>query len=274
MRWAIVTVLLMTGSVALGESGDGEFSMDESLNKAEIQKDNLDRAARGILKEVERARTQRDVIKLNCLDDKWRVVKKLADVGQSALMAMREAKATGNTTSFKSEAAKLKRTTAKVLQIGKDSELCVGVQATYVGNTELEVEVAGKTIKIVTQAATEPTSPGDMGVDSGASADSDSSASADSDSSASADTEASETVVLETSAEVETDAGAELQADVMASEVTGIDAGATASSDESDSSSTAAAASTTDDGTATDTAQGAEAVEVEVSELPPASATQ
>lgn len=93
-----------------------------------------------VLKHLEDAREERDVIKLNCVNEKLTAIKGLLRISEQADVAVQEALARRNSEVAHHEYEKIAIAVSKCEQLFAESEACVGELAVYSGETEVEVE--------------------------------------------------------------------------------------------------------------------------------------
>jgi wobble nucleotide-excising tRNase len=97
-----------------------------------------------VLKHLEEAREERDVIKLNCVNEKLTAVKGLLKISEQADVAMQEALARRNAEVSQHEFEKISIAGTKCEQLFAESEACVGELAVYAGDTQVVVEIEGE----------------------------------------------------------------------------------------------------------------------------------
>ncbi len=93
---------------------------------------------------LEDAREERDVIKLNCVNEKLTAIKGLLKISEQADVALQEALARRNAEVAQHEFEKIAIAANKCEQLFAESEACVGELAVYSGDTQVEVEVEGE----------------------------------------------------------------------------------------------------------------------------------
>ena len=92
-----------------------------------------------VLKYLEEAREKRDVIKLNCVNEKLTAVKGLLKMSEQADIAMQEAIARRDDETGRDEYDKVSIARGKVDQLLSESEACVGELSVYAGDTVVEM---------------------------------------------------------------------------------------------------------------------------------------
>jgi hypothetical protein len=103
-------------------------------------KDGLHR----LLVVLEEARDGKDVVKLNCVNEKLTQVKGLLRIAEQADILMQEALAKRDKEVTAHEFQKEQIAAQKIDQLKADAESCIGEQAVYSGDTVVTVEYSGK----------------------------------------------------------------------------------------------------------------------------------
>ncbi len=103
-------------------------------------------AMRGVLKDalgkLEEARNTRDVVKLNCVNEKLTQIKGLLRISEQADVSMQEALARSEKTTADHEFTKVMIARQKVIQLRGEAEECIGQLAFQTDqNVHVEVEV-------------------------------------------------------------------------------------------------------------------------------------
>lgn len=101
------------------------------------------------------ARQAKDVIKLNCVNEKLTAVKGLLKMSEQADVAMQEALARRDEETSRDEYDKITIARGKVDQLLSESEACVGELSVYTGDTIVEM-VGGDTGEIPSPPPTTP----------------------------------------------------------------------------------------------------------------------
>jgi hypothetical protein len=105
----------------------------------------------------EAARKDRDIIRLNCLNDKIAQVKANITIAEQSIQALSEAVARGDTSSQLHEFTRVTIVDQKVQLLGGEADACVGADLTFVGRTRVEVQVTGN---LPGDEVTQPRAPG------------------------------------------------------------------------------------------------------------------
>jgi hypothetical protein len=123
-----------------------------TLEKASSVKDEdkLERSAkalgsmrevlRAVLLKLEEARTTKDVVKLNCVNEKLTQIKGLLRISETADVALQEAVTRKDSTSSEHEYSKVMIANQKVNQLRSETEECIG-QLAFRTDENLSVEV-------------------------------------------------------------------------------------------------------------------------------------
>jgi hypothetical protein len=86
------------------------------------------------------ARRQKDVIKLNCVNDKLLQVKQLLNIAEGASTNMQEAMARKDDEGRYHEFGRITIATQQVTVLGTEAETCIGEDLSFLGPTEVTVE--------------------------------------------------------------------------------------------------------------------------------------
>ena len=97
-----------------------------------------------VLKHLEEARDEKDIVKLNCVNEKLTNVKGLLKISEDGDVKMQEALARRNSEEAAHEYEKIAVARTKCEQLFAESEACVGELAVYAGDTQVEVVVEGE----------------------------------------------------------------------------------------------------------------------------------
>ena len=94
-----------------------------------------------VLSKLEEARSGKDVVKLNCVNEKLTNIKGLLRISEQADISLQEAVARREEQTAQHEFAKVTIARQKVEQLKAEAEQCVGMLAFETGPTEVTVEV-------------------------------------------------------------------------------------------------------------------------------------
>ena len=140
--------------------------------------DNMRGALSKVLRYLEEAREQRDVLKLNCVNEKLTAIKGLLRVSEQAYTEMMTALATKDVTVAQHEYEKIMIANGKTDELSAESEVCIGELAVYSGQTSVTVEVKDEVVSTSALSGSSSTAP-TSGSDSSASDDDSESGSSD-----------------------------------------------------------------------------------------------
>ena len=118
-----------------------QVSAQEQLSQAEAYLLKMKAILDHMGRLADRARTDRDIIKLNCVNDKLIQAKGNLNLAEQSRDALKIAAARNDEGSRNHEFAKLTITFQKVTVLGQEAETCIGEEISYVGTTRVEIEV-------------------------------------------------------------------------------------------------------------------------------------
>jgi hypothetical protein len=124
---------------ATGKAGGKVLTDAEKVEKASDHVVKMKAAMKGVLRRVEDARNEKDVVKLNCVNEKLTQVKGLLKVAEQADVALSESIARKDD-SADTEFQKISMARAKIEQLRSEADQCIG-QLAYVVDSETSVEV-------------------------------------------------------------------------------------------------------------------------------------
>ncbi len=125
----------------LGEIDPGKLTTPQKQQQTETMLSEMRSAlARGteLLKE---ARAAKDIVQLNCVNEKLTQVKGLVRLAEQSSVGLYEASANGVDDAINHEYTKIAVAHQKVKMLRGESELCVGEKSIYSGETEVLVEI-------------------------------------------------------------------------------------------------------------------------------------
>ena len=155
-RMVVITALFLLATAAWAQTADpatGSKSVATEFEKASrlSDSDKLDKAStyvgemKGVLGQVlailKEARDEKDVIKVNCVNEKLTSIKGLIRIAEQADITLQEAVAKGEKDVATHEFHKISISHQKVKMLRTESEQCVGELAFAVGKTNVEIEV-------------------------------------------------------------------------------------------------------------------------------------
>ncbi len=90
---------------------------------------------------LKEARAAKDIVQLNCINEKLTQIKGLLKISESASVHMYEAISSNQADIINHEFTKITVAHQRCVTLGAEAEQCVGEIAVYTGQTEVEVEV-------------------------------------------------------------------------------------------------------------------------------------
>jgi len=121
--------------------GAKSLSPQEMIAQAKEFLGKMQQVLQRVVQLQEVARKQKDIIKLNCVNDKLVQIKGNMNVAESATTNLHEAVARGDDAQRQHEFTRVSLTHQKVQVLGTEAENCIGEDLTYVGETEVKVEI-------------------------------------------------------------------------------------------------------------------------------------
>jgi hypothetical protein len=144
--WAVPLVLFTAGA-ALAQGGDVDLKKGASLSPQQTVTEAHDyqtkmRATQlRVEKLVDTARKQKDVIKLNCVNDKMVRIRGHMTVADQTMASLDTAIGRNDGGARQHEFTRLIILFQKVQVLGTEAENCIGEDVSYVGDTKVEVEI-------------------------------------------------------------------------------------------------------------------------------------
>ena len=140
---------LLVAGIALAQGGDSGLDLQklatlspaETVKQARDYKLKMNDTKTHIDKLLDKARKQKDVIKINCLNDKSQQVKGHITVADQSLGAMNTAITHGDDDARKHEFMRLTILYQKVVVLRTEAENCIGEDVSYIGDTKVQVDV-------------------------------------------------------------------------------------------------------------------------------------
>jgi len=136
------------------EDASGQVPDKEKLSQASSDLSQMRGALKDVLKRLEEARSEKDVVKLNCVNEKLTQVKGLLKIAEQSDVALQEAVVQGEQGSAQHEFAKISIAKQKVDQLRAEAEQCIG-QLAYVVDEKTQVTV--ETPEDLPEGMTNPT---------------------------------------------------------------------------------------------------------------------
>jgi len=153
-KWTVLAVLLVATSVLAqpapsGEAPDAELgfrkgsqlSAQEQLVQGEAYLAKMRSTLERVNKIAEQARKEKDIIKLNCVNDKLIQIKGNLNLGEQTRDGLKTAASRSDDGARNHEFAKLTITYQKVVVLGQEAEACIGEEISYVGSTRVDTDI-------------------------------------------------------------------------------------------------------------------------------------
>ncbi len=152
---ALLAALSMGGGAVEAQDADAPAAAEEVetplRTRANVSATQMETQARKYLGEMQVdlkrvlelqvvARNQKDVIKLNCVNDKLLQVKQLLNIGDTAIVNMQQAASRGDEEARYHEFGRMTIATQQVQVLSSEAENCIGEDLSFLGPTEVTVE--------------------------------------------------------------------------------------------------------------------------------------
>lgn len=138
--YVLLAAALVASPAAAQQRPPAGPSDPEKLEAAAASIARMKAALKQVLGRAEQARSEKDVVKLNCVNEKLTQIKALIRVAEQADIALHESLATKGDTGGATEFSKIAIARTKVDGLRTDSEQCVG-QLAYMVDDRTTVEV-------------------------------------------------------------------------------------------------------------------------------------
>jgi hypothetical protein len=153
LRLAPFALLATTGAFAANDGNPGgtqaelpfaktaNLSPQETLTQSKDYVTKMQDTLRRVVELQEVAKKQKDIIKLNCVNDKLLQVRGHLAVNQQAMANLNEAIAKGDDGSRQHEFTRVTILYQKVQVLGTEAENCIGEDLSYIGQARVDVEI-------------------------------------------------------------------------------------------------------------------------------------
>jgi hypothetical protein len=128
-------------SGVLSDASGQNLTPAEQLKRAEEFSAGIERASQSILRQLELARRDRDVVRVLCLNDKLNQVDVALRSAQDRLSALRTAVARGDDDRARHEFTVLDVLNDRVRVLVNESNQCVGEETGFIGEAEVSVTI-------------------------------------------------------------------------------------------------------------------------------------
>lgn len=148
IRRAIIVLLVSAATLAIGQAPTAEGAPTDASKipdpeKVKTSADSVGRmrgALKDVLQKLEEARNTKDVVKLNCVNEKLTQIKGLLRISEQSDVQLQEAVARKETGTAEHEFTKVTIARSKVEQLRAEAEQCIG-QLAFRTDENLSVEV-------------------------------------------------------------------------------------------------------------------------------------
>jgi hypothetical protein len=171
LRWGAIAALVLAaaGSASAqsaGASGSGQvgfeqkaqLSPQDELSQADVILGRMDQAAGAVRRQLEAARTARDVVKTLCLNDKLSQVDVATRSARDRQTALQAAVQRNDTELANHEFTIMTVLRQRAEQLSAEANQCIGEEVAFVGQTQVTTEV-DPTLPIEDTTAYPPTDP-------------------------------------------------------------------------------------------------------------------
>jgi hypothetical protein len=155
LRWIGIAALVLgaTGSATAQPAGGGapdaqvgferktQLSVQDELTQAESALGRMDQAAGTVRRQLEQARTARDVVKTLCLNDKLSQIDVAGRSGRDRQAALQSAAQRNDVELANHEFTILTVLRQRVEQLGAEANQCIGEEIAFVGQSQVTTEV-------------------------------------------------------------------------------------------------------------------------------------
>jgi hypothetical protein len=118
----------------------GQLSDKEKLSRSDDSVAQMQKMLREVLDRLEEARKERDLVKLNCINEKLTQVKALLRIAEQSYVGLQEAIARAANDNAEHEFAKIEIARQRVAELRAEAEQCIG-QLAYVVDEKTVVTV-------------------------------------------------------------------------------------------------------------------------------------
>ena len=158
---AIALVVLMqcflvgnlSAKVAEGDmTVDGNMPAEEMNERVDKYLADMNKVLEKVMAILKETRKEKDIIKLNCVNDKVTAIKGLIKVSELGSIAFKEAIVKNDKGTMENEFTKISISYQKVKQLQAEAEACIGEMAIYLGETKVNVEMDEATQEMESEA--------------------------------------------------------------------------------------------------------------------------
>ena len=129
------------GDAEVGFRKGSQLSASEQLAQTDLYIAKMKSILDMVNKLADQARKDKDIIKLNCVNDKLIQIKGNLNLAEQSRDALKASAARTDDSTRNHEFAKLTIMYQKVTVLGQEAEQCIGEEISYVGATRVDIEV-------------------------------------------------------------------------------------------------------------------------------------
>jgi hypothetical protein len=156
LRWVAVTAFVLgvagsataqsgggnaTGDAQVGFERKAQLSSKDQLTQADAILTRLDQASGAVRRQLERARTARDVVKSLCLNDKLSQIDVAGRTAKDRQSALQAAVQRGDTELSNHEFTIMTVLRQRAEQLVAEANQCLGEEVAFVGQTQVTTEI-------------------------------------------------------------------------------------------------------------------------------------
>lgn len=130
-----------SGAVDISVGQKPTLTVEEMTSQSREYQQGMGDVIKRIQALRETARKQKDIIKLNCVDDKLVQAKVNVSIADQAMTSLQENIARSDVGGRTHEFTRLTIINQKVLVLGAEAENCIGEDLSFVGATRIDVEI-------------------------------------------------------------------------------------------------------------------------------------
>jgi len=130
-----------TADAEVGFRKGSQLTGQEQLTQADKYLDKIKEAQGQMDRLLGQAKQEKDIIKVNCVNDKISQAKSLETVANESFASLKSAVNRSDTGTANHEFSKLTITYQKVTLLAQEAEACIGEEISYVGETRVETEI-------------------------------------------------------------------------------------------------------------------------------------
>lgn len=141
--WFVTTGALLVGALAIAQDNTPTTltPANDSLTQANSYMSKMRDTEKRVTQIMEQARNKKDIVKLGCVNDKLVQVRSHLIVADQSMSAFNAAAEQGDKDEKSHALSRVAILYEKVLVLRTEAENCIGEEASYVGKTQIDVEI-------------------------------------------------------------------------------------------------------------------------------------